>query len=385
MIYTYTTLKCDFQDIDNFLYFNKNLHGLSELRKLSSLSGYANEFDVCLGLSLLGVSFEKRYQFLTNRFFLDALNIKLMPSNDCFEKYMYFLKNNLDPNNKLTAPENYFKKEAAKIILDKYKNLSNYFGDAFILPKIQPKDYDFLDKNGYLVIPDAVPNDFCDLVNKRINELAESERNSDKGGYIYGLGNSQRIYHLLGKDKLFWKAISHPLILELMDHFFQRDTLHDRYYLTSYHANILNPGAEPQILHVDAAVPEPLPPWIIRANSNILLQDYTLENGATEVVAGSHLLNRKPTKQDMLDFPLKKLVGKKGSLIVWHGHLWHRSGENKSTLPRTALLGTFCASHFREMCLEENPYLNYDQLTIESIPSDIKNLMGWYHGAKKYT
>lgn len=367
------------------MHANKNFYDLSELRKNSLSSGYADEFDVCLGLALLDIDFEKRYQFLTNRFFLDAINIKLMPSNDQFDKFISLLKNNLKLNNNLTGPETYFKNEASKIKSEKNKELTHYFGNNFTIPKIQPHDFDFLNKNGYLIIPDAVPNDFCDLINKRVFELAEAERSSDKGGYIYGLGNSQRIYHLMGKDRLFWKAISHPLILELMDHFFERDTLHDRYYLTSYHANILNPGAEPQILHVDAAVPEPLPPWIIRANSNILLQDYTLENGATEVVPGSHLLNRKPTKQDVLDFPTQTLIGKKGSLVVWHGHLWHRSGENKSNNSRVALLGTFCASHFREMCLEENPYLNYSQLTIESIPPDIKNLMGWYHGSKKYT
>lgn len=381
MSYTYTTLKCDFQDIDNFLCINKNLY---ELRKLSILSSYGNEFNVCLGLSLLGINFEKRHQFLTNRFFLDALNLRLMPSNDCFNKYISFLKNTTHLNNNLINPEKFFKTEVSKINSKKNKNLDNYFGKNFTIPKIQTGDFEFLDKNGFLIIPNAVPIDLCDAINKRIYELAEAEKNSDKGGYIYGLGNSQRIYHLMGKDKLFWKAISHPLILELMDHFFERDTLHDRYYLTSYHANILNPGAEPQILHVDAAVPEPLPPWIIRANSNILLQDYTKENGATEIVAGSHLFNRKPTMEDIKSFPLQTLEGKKGSLVVWHGHLWHRSGENKSKSPRSALLGTFCASHFREMCLEENPYLNYNQLTIQSLPSEIKNLMGWHHGSKNY-
>lgn len=170
-----------------------------------------------------------------------------------------------------------------------------------------------------------------------------------------------------------------------MDYLFERDTLHDRYYLTSYHANILNPGAEAQILHVDAAVPEPLPHWIVRANSNILLQDYTSENGATEIVPGSHLFNRKPTSEDIKKFPLCSIEAKKGSLVVWHGHLWHRSGENRSKFPRAALLATFCASHFREMCLEENPYLNYSPLTIESLSSEIKNIMGWNHGAKNYT
>ncbi len=382
MKYTYTTLKSAYQNIWDYLSPSKNLY---DLREISIKNEYCNEFDVCLGLSLLHINFEHRHQFLTNRYFLDSLGLKLMPSNDRFLEYINFLKGIIKPKNGIISPDNFFFEEADLIKSENSAKSSNYFGNDFAIPKIQPKDFEFLNKNGYLIIPNAVPHDFCDLLYTRILEIGEAEKKSTKGGYIYGLGNSQRIYHLIGKDQLFWKAIAHPLIIELMDHFFDRDTLHDRYYLTSYHANILNPGAEPQILHVDAAVPEPLPPWIIRANSNILLQDYTSENGATEVVPGSHLLNRKPTREEKLSHPLQTLEGKKGSLIVWHGHLWHRSGENKSNSARVALLGTFCASHFREMCLEENPYLNYNALTIESIPLEIKNLMGWYHGSKDYT
>jgi len=270
-------------------------------------------------------------------------------------------------------------------VLKKNKNLTKFdFGINFEIPKISKSDLDFLDKNGYLIIEDAVPDSFCETVLQIIMELSAKEKNSAKGGYFYGLGKSQRIYNLLGKNKIFWAALRHPLILDLMDHFFARDTLHDLYYLTSYHANILNPGAEHQILHVDAAVPEPLPPWTIRANSNILLQDYTCENGATQCVPGSHLLLRKPTPRDLETSSLHTLVAKKGSLLVWHGNLWHRSGENISNQSRVALLGTFCASHFREMCLEENPYLNYDADTAKSFPNDLKNLMGWNHGIKNY-
>jgi hypothetical protein len=382
MSYTYSTLNADFQNLEALLNGSDELY---HLRKISLENNFKDEFDVCLGLSLLGIAFERRHQFLTNRYFLDALNIKLMPAEASFNQYLNFLNSKLFYGTGTFDIENHFNHQSELIKSRKISHSHQYFGETFYIPKIQTQDLEFLSKNGYLVIPNAVPEEFCDQLYKRIFELAEAERNSDKGGYIYGLGNSQRIYHLIAKDKLFWKALTHPLILELMDYFFERDTLHDRYYLTSYHANILNPGAEPQILHVDAAVPEPLPQWIVRANSNILLQDYTSENGATEIVPGSHLFNRKPTREDIEKFPLHSIEAKKGSLIVWHGHLWHRSGKNSSKLPRAALLGTFCASHFREMCLEENPYLNYNPLTIESLPSDIKNIMGWSHGAKNYT
>lgn len=381
MKYTYTTLKEDFSNLENLLHaHNPQLYGLM----IASVNNsFHDEFSTCLGLSLLNLSFDKRVQFLSNRFFLDAINIELMPNDNKFNSYLSFILKNFKSINSPKDIENFFSVESTK-----FKNYRNTvpleFGINFQLPTISQSDLDFLDENGYLIVNNAVPESFCDLVLEVIMGLSEIEKNSDKGGYFYGLGKSQRIYNLLGKNKIFWTALQHPTILQLMDHFFARETLHDLYYLTSYHANILNPGAESQILHVDAAVPEPLPPWTIRANSNILLQDYTTENGATEIVPGSHLLHRKPTQGDLESSVVKPIVAKKGSIIVWHGNLWHRSGENTSDKSRVALLGTFCASHFREMCLEENPYLNYDQDTSNSFPNNLKNLMGWHHGIKNY-
>lgn len=379
MNYTYTNLSHDFKDIEQFISNSQ----LDDLRRQSIKHGFKEVFDVCLGLGLLGLKFEDRKQFLSNRYFLDAINITLMPDENSFNKFYSFIiqNNNLQSTSEI---EDHFINIANNLKAEKsLKN--NFFNTSFILPKITPENYQFLDQNGYLIIPNAVPEDFCDTLFEKINELARYERSTNGGGYLYGLGKSQRIYHLIGKDPIFWKSLRHPLILELMDHLFKRDTLHDLYYLTSYHANILNPGAEPQILHVDAAVPEPLPPWIIRANSNLLLQDYTKENGATEIVPGSHLFMRKPNRNDLEKNLLHSIEAKKGSLIVWHGHLWHRSGENKSHDSRIALLATFCASHFREMCLEENPYLTYGPNTIENLSPEIKALMGWYHGKKDYT
>ena len=381
MNYTYTNLSQDFKEVTQLIIDN---HELCDLRRESIESGFQEVFDVCLGLGLFGMKFEGRRQFLSNRYFLDAINIQLMPSDNHFQSFISFISNKKKHLQSISDVENFFINSANNLKDEKSKK-NNFFNDGFHLPKITLDDYQFLDKNGYLIIPNVIPEDYCDALSEKIIELARYERNTNGGGYIYGLGKSQRIYHLIGKDPIFWKSLRHPLILELMDHFFKRDTLHDLYYLTSYHANILNPGAEPQILHVDAAVPEPLPPWTIRANSNILLQDYTKENGATEIVPGSHLFLRKPKLNEIEGTALHSLEAKKGSLIVWHGHLWHRSGENKSKDSRIALLATFCASHFREMCLEENPYLTYGPNTIENLSPEIKNLLGWYHGKKDYT
>lgn len=249
-------------------------------------------------------------------------------------------------------------------------------------------DYDFLDKHGYLIIPNALDLSMCDEINELTVQIAEYERDVIGKGYVYGSGKMQRIYSLISKHKKFQELLVNPIVHAVMSHMFHRQTFHEKYYLTSFHANILEQGTENQIWHIDANVPEPIPPWIIRSNSNYITQDYTIDTGATEIIPGSHLWCNKPSKLQaeagIKGVDTKYIEAPKGSLAFWHGHLWHRSGRNVTPKKRVALLGAYAASHFREVCLEENPYLNFDQNQISDMKDDLKKLLGWDHGSKYY-
>jgi ectoine hydroxylase-related dioxygenase (phytanoyl-CoA dioxygenase family) len=81
-----------------------------------------------------------------------------------------------------------------------------------------------------------------------------------------------------------------------------------------------------------------------------LLDDFTPDNGATQVVPGSHRLAKgspRPMQQPESRHPDQKLVlAEAGSVLVFNGHLWHGGTRNESARPRRALQGQFRA---REM------------------------------------
>lgn len=91
-------------------------------------------------------------------------------------------------------------------------------------------------------------------------------------------------------------------------------------------------------LHTDThGVPSPLPEWAQLVNISWLLTDYNgPEDGPTVLVPGSQRSGRMPQGAEKTWWeegaPVKPvpLVGKAGSLAVWHGSLWHGSR------PRTA-------------------------------------------------
>lgn len=349
------------------------VHGFENLMKQSDFDCTIDAvLLVAFGAAYFGLWIEDALKkFRSNKFFSDSLGINLLPSNDNVNYFFTCVSKQCDLN----------PSELQHILMDVVGGSQIHASETLI-------DYEFLDKNGYLVIPDVLDENFCDELNILTRHLAGYERNVLGRGYVYGSGKMQRVYSLISKDPVYQEILGNPIVECVMRHMFYRETFHDKYYLTSFHANLLEPDSENQIWHVDANVPEPLPSWIIRSNSNYITQDYTKDNGATEIIPGSHLWCKKPNHQEaeegVLGAELAYIEAPKGSLAFWHGHLWHRSGRNSSSQTRVALLGAYAASHMREVSMEENPYLNLDLNQIQSLTEKTKSIIGWNHGSKNY-
>jgi len=332
-----------------------------------------NNKNILLLRFLFGIEFFEmdavlaRKYFRSNRYFMDSLGIDLLPET----KEIFDFESDIKINGESI-------RLVIKNILSKIKDEKG--GELNILTDHQKN---LLNNDGYIVINNLIPFDVCDELNEKALWVAKKELENNSA-YIYGSGNMQRVYNLIAKDNLFSELIQDRTCHAVMEYMFQRDTFHDKYYLTSFHANILMQNAESQIWHIDANVPEPIPSWIIRSNSNFITQDYYADNGATEIIPGSHKFFAKPnlSQIDSNKFNSKFIEAPKGAIAFWHGHLWHRSGLNKTTKPRVALLGAYSASFFREVCMEENPYLSLNQDQINNLSTQLKTILGWNHGLK---
>jgi ectoine hydroxylase-related dioxygenase (phytanoyl-CoA dioxygenase family) len=372
-IKSYTDLEFFFRNSSLFENLTTNIQNEIFDKKLQ------NSFFVMIGLYLLGIDFKDGfYKFNANRYFLNSIGIDIYPDEkEFFDFTKYF--------DKLLHTNNILKKEWFNNLDDRVNNLSkSNHVDIFKnyqIKGLSKNQLSHFDEKGYLIVENCLTDKLCDELLSILNNLAESENLNDTS-YKYGSGKLQRIYHLINKNKIFQNIILHNNIHDLNDHAFDRETLHDKYYLSSLHANILSPGAEEQIIHVDAAVPSPLPEWIIRTNVNFIIHDYTYENGATLCYPGSHKFLRIPDRTQNYKNKLIPLEAKKGSLVFWNGHLWHKSGANNSNKNRYSILGCFAASFLREMVMEENPYISSNITVNEKFSPELKSLLGWNHGQK---
>ena len=172
-----------------------------------------------------------------------------------------------------------------------------------------------------------------------------------------------RTWYLLHEDEAFAEAATNPRMLTLV-----RWLCGQSACLTAQ-TWIIKPPAEnvepnPRVgLHSDAHGIPPGGGHIAHVcNASWLCTDYAgPEDGPTVFVPGSHRYGRATlpheasmTMGDNAPFPLVPLVGKAGSLAIWHGATWHGSTPRTNRGLRVTLVQVFMRMHMRPHHLWED-------------------------------
>jgi ectoine hydroxylase-related dioxygenase (phytanoyl-CoA dioxygenase family) len=199
-----------------------------------------------------------------------------------------------------------------------------------------------LDKDGFLVIPDAVPPRLLAGLLERIEELFEAE-GENAGSEFKKEAGARRLANCVDKGEVFEEAIQLPALLAATSH-----VLGGRMKLSSLNVRSTNPHSESdQPLHVDMnGLPDEQGNWV--CNTIFMLDDFTVHNGATRVVPGSHRWGKRP--QEVMADPFAAhpeqilVTGKAGTIVVCNAHTWHGGTANGTGAPRRAMHGFFCRS-----------------------------------------
>jgi ectoine hydroxylase-related dioxygenase (phytanoyl-CoA dioxygenase family) len=199
-----------------------------------------------------------------------------------------------------------------------------------------------LDRDGFLVLPGVLNADQLDALRNRVEELFEAE-GENAGSEFKKESGARRLANCVDKGSVFEEAIQIPEMLEAKAHI-----LGPEFKLSSLNVRSTNPMSEAdQPLHVDMnAIADERGYWV--ANTIFMLDDFTLDNGATRVVPGSHKWGQRPQEQMADPFaahPDQILVtGKAGTIVICNAHTWHGGTANRTNAPRRAMHAFFCRS-----------------------------------------
>lgn len=203
---------------------------------------------------------------------------------------------------------------------------------------LTPEQYAHLDERGYLLLPDVVDPEWLAEIQQRLRDLQVKEGPAG-GSEVSRQVGVDMLANLLNKGEMFERMLRAPAVLAATHH-----------VLGDMKVNSLNyrsapPGHGEQELHSDCDF-RVRPDGTYRiCNSMWLVDDFTLVNGATRVVAGTHRSGKLPI--DVLDDPLQPhpdeqiITGTAGSVMIFNSHLWHSGTVNRSAAPRGGMTLSF--------------------------------------------
>jgi ectoine hydroxylase-related dioxygenase (phytanoyl-CoA dioxygenase family) len=227
-------------------------------------------------------------------------------------------------------------------------------------------------RDGYTIIEDAIEPELTDALSDDLNRLEKIYEIAPADNSFEG-SHTVRIYNLLALGKVYEAVPVHASVLPVVERVLDRGCL-----VSSLSSIAIQPGETAQPIHADdQLIPLAKPHAPTVCNSMWALTDFTEANGATRVVPGTHLADHSPDYGAPYDSIPAEMP--KGSVLVWHGSLWHGGGANTTGERRVGLAMNYCAGFIRQ---QENQQLGIPREVAADFSPRLRELCGYgiYNG-----
>lgn len=181
-----------------------------------------------------------------------------------------------------------------------------------------------------------------------------------------------RIDGLPARSRTFWSLMEDSFMTRVADHLLLANC--DDYLLNTAQLIQIGPGEKAQMLHRDEdAWPHlPAPKPLLQVEAMFALTDFTVENGCTRVVPGSH---RWAPEREALPHEIGRAEMAAGSALLYLGSTIHGGGANTTADQwRRGMFFGFVVGWLRT---EENTFLTVPIDTVRQMPRRAQELLGY--------
>lgn len=195
-----------------------------------------------------------------------------------------------------------------------------------------------LDEQGYLIFKNVLAPAEINTILARMEELWAMEGDL-AGEENYIERGVRRLANLANKGEIFPNLYAHPQVLEVIE-----AVMGPEVRVAMVNARDVPPHTGVRMsFHMDSDK------GLVRdekgynaATAIWMLDEFTIANGATAFVPGSHLLGKSP-KEVLADInathPEEIVIeGQPGDVLVFNGHCWHAGRPNETNRHRRAVL-----------------------------------------------
>ncbi len=220
---------------------------------------------------------------------------------------------------------------------------------------------------GYTVLHDVFDAEQAAALVADLERL-EAELGAVPAGNSFEGARTLRVYNLLAHGALWQELAIDPTVLAVVEGVLDRGCL-----MSSLSSIRIQPDEVAQPIHADdQVIPLGKPHAPTVCNTMWALTDFTEDNGATRVIAGSHLQDHDPDYGAPYDSAPAEMP--RGSVLIWHGSLWHGGGANTTGEDRIGIAANYCAGFIRQ---QENQQLGLAPDLVATFPTRLQELVGY--------
>ena len=243
---------------------------------------------------------------------------------------------------------------------------------------IAPKELaKLLERDGGVIVEGAISQQQLTSLNSDLDNVvgatAPGLRNPASDFFVEFYGsNTIRLDGLAAKSKTFLEVMQLPLMSGVADELLLPNC--EDYLLNTGQLIQIGPGQTAQLIHRDEdawaffKAPKPL----LEVEAMFALTDFSIANGATQVVPGSHLWppDRVPKPEEITQAEMAA-----GSALVYLGSTLHGGGANTTSDQRRR--GMFFGFVIGWLRTEENMFLTVPIEEVREMPVRCQELLGY--------
>lgn len=223
-----------------------------------------------------------------------------------------------------------------------------YFPKEVTLPELKAG----IDTYGWVVIENVLPED-----------LTRRLREDSYKAYDIRKAIQQKNGLVTNMDGTVHHTVDQPAFIDFLQQLYCDDFILDYfggpYILNSFGAIINIPNKPSYVCNIHRDVRTFSGNTNTMLNMLVMLDDFTLENGATYVLNGSHKVEARPSDETFFQ-QSDRITGKAGSILLFNSNLWHAAGENTSGKDRCALTLTFTKPYMKQQ-MDYPRFLGYHE------------------------
>jgi hypothetical protein len=228
-----------------------------------------------------------------------------------------------------------------------------------------------LEEDAGLIIDNFLSSESIDLIKDDLRPYLNVTRN---GQDEFTGFETKRVGALMARSRTCQDLALNPLINQMVDSFLKPHCESYQLHFTS--AIQIGPGESSQILHRDRGLWGGYIPRRIETQFSTVwaINDFTKENGATQVVPGSHKWdkNRQPLPEEIAYAEMKA-----GSVFIYTGSVLHGGGTNTTDESRLGVFLHYAPGWLRQ---EENQYLSCPPEVAKNFSPELRSLIGYSKG-----